>query len=1303
MLRNFIRVLMASLALPVAGWAQESPAPVPKRTLGVVATAHLDTQWRWTIKNTIEEYILNTLHDNFKLFELYPDYVFSFEGAFRYMKAKEYYPAEWERLKHYVAEGRWRVAGSWVDAVDVNIPSFESLVRHTLYGNGFYKREFGKQSYDIFLPDCFGFGYALPSIAHHCGLKSFSTQKLTWGCSVPVPFSIGEWQGVDGSTILAALNPGDYTTSFTGDLSRDTNYLAQIDSLGNASGCYVGYAYHGTGDVGGGPDSSSVDWLAKSMHSDGPIQVKAIGSDDLAKMIAECPGAKLPRYDGELLMTRHGVGCYTSQSAMKRWNRHNELLADDAERASVLATMQGGFAYPRSTLERAWVRFLWHEFHDDVTGTSIPEAYEYSWSDELLSLNEFSSVLTSAVAALTPALDTRAKGQSYVVYNPLSITRQDVVELPLSAEQKAAAKVQVFGPDGKQVPSQLVTASDGSGRVLFLARVPSLGVAAYDLRSGGSYPQDKGVTATTSTLENDRYKVTLNGAGDVASIYDKAGSREMLAAPIEWQLIFDKPKQWPSWEIQYEDLLAGPRGKVEGKPQIEVLESGAVRGAIRIVREHGNSRYSTTIRLAAGEAGNRIDFVNEVDWAEKETLLKVAFRPSFKSEKITYDLGLGAIARGINTEKKYEVPGRQWADFTAADTSYGLAVLNDCKYGWDHPDSSTLRLTLIHTPGVFDSWNWVGDQSSMDMGHHRFTYSVAAHPKSWQASDVEWQAARLNQPLLAFAAPAHSGKLGKSWSFLQVEGDGKVSVNAVKIAEQSDEVIVRVRELAGRPAQNMKLTFARPVLSAREVNGQEEELGSAAAKGNSLSFSLTAYQPKAFAVRLSPNAGVPRLESQPLNLTYNMDGISNDGGGTDGNLDGAGYTLAGELLPDTLHFRGIRFAMGPTTAGANNMLSCTGQRIELPAAKSDWASLHLLMLATKPAESAIEVEAREGKSTHPVSLYHYAEPMGQWNNRMVNGQMVSDPAEILPSYINQSPVAWAGTHRHTPEGKNDTYKFTYLYDVALDLAPGSTSFVLPNQPEIKLLAASVVGAQHDRVEAAWPLYDEASAALARISASQMVFLDSTRVQLSSPTPGAQVRYTLDGSEPTVQSAVYTEQLQLAQSTTVKARAFGHEGEAGTISTLAVKQLFPKAPVAATKTAPGLTCTYYEGEWFRLPNFDSLAPVAKLVMTEVAIPDTARPEDYGLVFKGFVSVPADGLYEFGISSDDGSALWVADTLVADNDGIHGTGEIAGQVALKAGLHPLVAKMFQRKGGQSLDLFMTGPGLEKQKVGKDRLFH
>ena len=188
------------------------------KNLYVVGYAHLDTQWRWSYHTTVEDYIRNTMEQNFPLLEKYPNYVFNFTGSRRYEFMQEYYPEDYSRVKKYVAEGRWYPGGSSVDENDANIPSLESFVRHTLYGNHFFKREFGFQSDDYLLPDCFGFPASLPTIFTHEGLRGFSTQKLTWGSANGIPFNVGNWVGPDGSSVIAALNPGGYGARVTEDL-----------------------------------------------------------------------------------------------------------------------------------------------------------------------------------------------------------------------------------------------------------------------------------------------------------------------------------------------------------------------------------------------------------------------------------------------------------------------------------------------------------------------------------------------------------------------------------------------------------------------------------------------------------------------------------------------------------------------------------------------------------------------------------------------------------------------------------------------------------------------------------------------------------------------------------------------------------------------------------------------------------------------------------------------------------------------------------------------------------------------------
>ena len=222
----------ASLA-QAAGRSGSAPDLTKQPTLYVVGYAHLDTEWRWEYPQVIDEYLLHTMRDNFPLFEKYPHYIFNFTGANRYRLMKEYFPADFAKVREYVKQGRWFPAGSSMEEGDVNAPSAEGILRQVLYGNEWFRKEFGKASAEYMLPDCFGFPASLPSILAHAGVKGFSTQKLTWGSSADVggmeshertpegiPFNVGVWTGPDGQSVIAAFNPGSYTSWITSDLTQ---------------------------------------------------------------------------------------------------------------------------------------------------------------------------------------------------------------------------------------------------------------------------------------------------------------------------------------------------------------------------------------------------------------------------------------------------------------------------------------------------------------------------------------------------------------------------------------------------------------------------------------------------------------------------------------------------------------------------------------------------------------------------------------------------------------------------------------------------------------------------------------------------------------------------------------------------------------------------------------------------------------------------------------------------------------------------------------------------------------------------
>lgn len=1279
-------LLCSTPAVAQDGGLNQSSPETPAPTLYVTATAHLDTQWLWTIQTTIDEYIPSTLRDNFALFEKYPSYVFSFEGAFRYMLAREYYPDEYARLKEYVAKGRWHVCGSSVDAGDVNVPAPESLIRHILYGNGFFEREFGKRSCDIYLPDCFGFGYALPSVAAHCGLKGFSTQKLTWGSSVDIPFDIGVWEGVDGSAVVAALNPGDYVSTLRTDLSHDEEWRERITRLGEESGAYVGYKYFGVGDRGGAPDDESVAWLERSISGDGPVRVISRAADQLYRDLTPEQIARLPRYKGELLMTRHGTGCYTSQAPLKRWNRKNEMLADAAERASVAADWLGGAAYPRARLEESWVRFLWHQFHDDLTGTSIPQAYPFSWNDEIIALNQFAATLTNAVGTVARALDTRVEGTPLVVFNPLTLEREDVATARVRFPDRRGQAVRVFDADGRELPSQVRVVDGDEVEFLFLARVPSVGFAVFDVRPATEpCAMTTGLAVTESTLENGRYGVRLDDNGDVAGIFDKSIGRELLSSPARMALFHNTPDYWSEWEIRHEDITADPYAHVGAPAAIRIVERGPVRVTIEVTREVAGSTIVQQISLSAGAAGNRVELANLIHWRTPKTLLKATFPLTASKEHATYDLGFGVIERPTNTEKKYEVPAQQWADLTNEDGTFGVTVLNDCKYGWDKPDDHTLRLTLIHTPNEVEK----------DMGRHRMTYAIYGHAGDWRTGDSVTQGARLNQPLAAFQTVAHPGNLGKRFSLMSVDSS-QVVVRALKKAEQSDEVVVRLQESDGEPARGVSVAWAAPIVSAREINGTEEAIGTADVRNGRLALDLEPYQPRTFALKLGPTAApLTAPVGQPIKLRYDRDVVSFDKDRSDGDMDGEGHTLPAELLPDRMVLGDVPFTLGPRAVGEKNALTCRGQTILLPP--GDFDRLYILAAATGGnTVGTFYVGGRPDER----SIHHFTGWIGQADSLIVDGQL-RDIATMAPAYLHRDPLAWVGTHRHDGAGdRNEPYVFCYLFKYALDLSKGAKAVTLPNDGHIRIFAMTAARNPNDDTIPAQHLYDRIDATY--LEPQGGLYINPVEMTLRTDDRDARIFYTLDGSVPTESSPRYTAPVTLAATTRVRTRAL----RGGVLEDFVGEATFtftkPRAAQHPAGVVTGLDYRYYEGKWTRLPDFEQLEPIKSGTTAGFDLAPRNRDAQFGFVFSGFVKVPQDGVYTFYTASDDGSRLYIGDVEVVNNDGLHGKRTKRGAIALGAGLHAIRVTHFERGGDDTLEVRYEGPGIEKTVIPADSLF-
>jgi len=899
--------------------------------------------------------------------------------------------------------------------------------------------------------------------------------------------------------VVAALNPGDYVGNVTGDLSRplqtaapeaglddaalklpqgarqaldhwqrDRNFsrgqgdwAARVERNGKASGVFADYHYYGTGDIGGAPKEDSVKMLeAIATRSgglgEGPLRVISAAADQLFLDLTPAEIAGLPRYTGEMELTNHSAGSLTSQAYVKRWLRRQETLADAAEKASIAAAWLGGRKYPMERLNNAWTLAMGTHFHDIAAGTATPRSYEFAWNDQAISLNQFASVFSSATETVAAALNTQTAGIPVVVFNPLNTGREDIVEAKIGLPAGTKA-VRVTGPDG-EAPAQL-----SGGKVLFLATVPSVGYKVYEVAPAAA-AVNTGLRVSASSLENGRYRVSIDANGDISSIFCKSLQRELLSGPARLAITYDNPAQYPAWNMDWDQASAAPRSYVGGPAKVRVVENGPVRVAVEVTRETEGSRFVQTISLAAGDPGNRIEIANSIDWNTREANLKAVFPLTASNQLATYNLDIGTIQRPTSEPHKFEFPSHQWIDLTDATGAFGATILTDCKNGSDKPRDNVIRLTLLRTPGTRAGYH---DQGTQDLGHHEFVYGIAGHPGDWRSRWAGWQGYRLNQPLVAFETARHPGVLGKEFSLLRI-GNPDIRVLALKKAEQSDEVIVRLVETVGHPVENVRIAFAAPVIAAREVNGQEQPVGPATIAAGALAAAFTAYQPRTFAVRLAaaPRALAAPVESKPVPLAYDLAVATADGARSSPGFDAQGRALAAAMLPGEIDFGGVVFKLGPA-AGVNAVVA-KGQNIDLP----EGAFNRVYVLAAS-ADGDRKAAFRVGANAVELNVEDWGGFIGQWDNRVWKAAGKDPYAEmekIVPGFIKRADLAWYCSHRHAASGANETYAYSYLFAYPIDLPAGAKILTLPDDDKIRVMAVSVARAAPG-VRAAQPLYD----------------------------------------------------------------------------------------------------------------------------------------------------------------------------------------------------------------------------------------
>lgn len=813
-----------------------------------VGNSHIDMAWLWPWTETVEV-VRNTFSSALTLMQEFPELHFSHGAAATYFWMEDKYPELFAAIQKRAREGRWEfVGGMWVEP-DLNMPDGESLARQLLVGKRYIKEKFGADVRIGYNPDSFGYNWQLPQIYKKSGIEYFVTQKMAWNDTTQHPHKLFWWESPDGSRVLTFF-PNDYVNSLEPiKMARDVgNYARQT---------HIPQLLHlfGVGDHGGGPTRHMMQVGRNWQRPETLFPTVRIGSiqqffDGIAPLL---PAANVPVWRNELYFQYHR-GVQTTQANTKRNNRRSETAMLNAEKFSAFAWL-GGSPYSNQEMEGAWRKLLFNQFHDILPGSGIDVVYRDASRDHAEVQRFAADKSREAIAGIARNLDTSGAGTPILVANPLGWRRSGLVEVDVPF---SARSVLVSGPGRKDhAAAQVVSRGAAWTRIRFQAPdIAPMGVSVFH-----AYPSTvfipkiaTSLVAQAGQIENEFVRVRVDGkTGCITSLWDKRSSRESLAPGACGNLLQafrDKPRDWEAWNIDAD--FEKERWDITDAEEVNLVESGPLRAVIRVRRKWRSSAFAQDVTVTAGSP--RVDVRMTVDWHEDQTLLKVAFPVNAKADKATFEIPYGSIQRPTTRrtpeeQAQFEVPALRWADLS--DSSGGLSLLNDSKYGYDAKDN-VLRLTLLRSP------RW--PDPAADRGHHEFTYSLLPHAGGWLEAQTVRHGYELNDPLSATVTWSHPGALGTRHSFVKTASENVV-ITAVKKAEDSDDLIVRFYEFAGKTG-DVALEFGSAVAAAVEANLLEQPGTPLQVSGARVAVPTRAFEIKTVRItpglRQSPVAAAPR-------------------------------------------------------------------------------------------------------------------------------------------------------------------------------------------------------------------------------------------------------------------------------------------------------------------------------------------------------------------------------------------------------------------------------------------------------------
>lgn len=774
-----------------------------------VGHTHIDVAWLWQLKHTREK-SARSFSTVLKLMEDYPEYLFMQSQPQLYEYMKEDYPDIYQKMKQRIADGRWEAdGGMWLEA-DCNIPSGESLVRQFLIGKRFLKEEFGKESTYLWLPDVFGYSWALPQILKKSGIDTFMTTKISWSQYNRMPHDTFNWRGIDGSEVLThfitTIEPWPESRYYTYNGYMEPKILQdswkEYQDKELNTDLLLSYGY---GDGGGGVNRDMLEIQRSMDKMPGLPNIKPAKAKDffdrLQKTVSETDHY-VHTWDGELYLEFHR-GTYTSQAYMKKMNRKLELLYRDTEWLNAWEAVESKQFehYPVADLTAGWKTILRNQFHDIIPGSSIKEVYE----DAKLEYEQAEALAKTAVEGVLSKRQLSETGV-YTIYNSATTNRDEVIECTDHLAQTGT------WTDSDHQPLEAVKHDDTW--LVYVRDIPALGTKVIRFNPANeSKPAHEEDTFKMAghTLSTPFYDIEWSTQGHLTKLFDKRAEKSVLKPGEKGNVLHvfeDKPLMFDAWDIDifYQEKFE----TVSDLQDVRLVELTPLRAKVMFTWHYNQSVIKQTMVVYRDTA--RIDYETDVDWKERQRLLKVAFPVNVRQTEATYDIQFGNVKRPThwNTSwdwARFETVGHQWADLS--DAGYGVSLLNDSKYGYDIKDH-VMRLSLLKGATFPDP--------DCDIGTHQFVYSLYPHVGDWREADTAAEAWSLNNPLALTP-----GQVTFTQDQLFTCEAEHIMIDAVKKAEDHDGLIVRLHEYKGKSGK-VSLTSAYPIATYQEVNLMEEAM-----------------------------------------------------------------------------------------------------------------------------------------------------------------------------------------------------------------------------------------------------------------------------------------------------------------------------------------------------------------------------------------------------------------------------------------------------------------------------------------------